>query len=119
MKQDLRYAVRQMRRNPGFSAAVIVTLALGIGGTTAVFSVLQAVLLAPLPYEEAGPTRALLPAGARQARHASTTSRARTFRSLREQAASFEAVTALANYRETAARSREGRPAPSGYACCG
>jgi hypothetical protein len=54
MKQDLRYAVRQMRCNPAFTAAVTVTLAVGIGGTTAVFSVFQAVLLAALPYEEAG-----------------------------------------------------------------
>ena len=53
-KQDLRFAFRQIRRSPGFSGVVIVTLALGIGGTTAVFSVLQAVLLAPLPYEEPG-----------------------------------------------------------------
>ena len=60
----------QLRRSPGFSAVVIATLAVGIGGTTAVFSVLQAVLLAPLPVRAAGPTRALLPAGARQTRHA-------------------------------------------------
>ena len=52
MKQDLRYAVRQLRRDAGFSAVVIATLALGIGGTTAVFSVMHAVLLAPLPYPQ-------------------------------------------------------------------
>ena len=54
LAQDLRYASRQLRRSPGFSAVVIATLAVGIGGTTAVFSVLQAVVLAPLPYEQPG-----------------------------------------------------------------
>jgi predicted permease len=48
--QDLKYAMRQMRHAPGFAGVVIATLALGIGGTTAMFGVARAVLLAPLPY---------------------------------------------------------------------
>jgi len=97
LAQDVRYAIRTLRRTPVFTGVVVATLALGIGGITAVFTVVQAVLLAPLPYEEPG---RLVRVYQHERNDPSTrfVVSARHFRELRDHAGTFEQVAALATW---------------------
>jgi putative ABC transport system permease protein len=92
--QDLRYAVRSLLQRPGFTAVAVLTLALGIGANSAIFSVLHGVLLRPLPYVEA--ERVVIP-------HTRWSANPRgpfslpEFLDLRERTRAFERVAAYSN----------------------
>jgi predicted permease len=98
--QDVRYALRQVRASAGFASVVVATLGLGIGGATAVFSVVQAVLLAPLPYEEPGQLVRFYQVDPEKPDGRDVLAGTH-FSFLREHTSSFASVAALAHYSET------------------
>jgi len=95
--QDVRYGVRMLAKHKAFTAIAVVTLALGIGANTAIFSVVNELLLSPLPYRDADRVVMLWevsPGG----RHQNTTSRA-NYRSWRDQSTSYDSIAAFSDYR--------------------
>ncbi len=94
--QDLRYALRQLRKNPGFTTVAILTLALGIGANTAIFTVVNGVLLKPLPYAE--PDRLLMIWERQLTDGTLGTVAPANFFDWREQSRSFEKMAAIDPY---------------------
>jgi putative ABC transport system permease protein len=92
MLSNLRLAARQLVKSPGFAAVAILTLALGIGACTAMFSIVNAVLLRPLPFQ--APDRLVWIENQGRGGLSARTTRADTFIAWREQNTSFEALAA-------------------------
>jgi putative ABC transport system permease protein len=97
LRQDFRYAVRALIKRPGFTAVAVLTLALGIGATTAIFSVVYGVLLRPLPYSDSNRIMAVfeVTSKGRPSRVADP-----NFNDFRDQSRSFQAI---AKYRDDVA----------------
>jgi putative ABC transport system permease protein len=89
--QDIRYGARQLRRNPGFTAVAVLTLSLGIGGNVAVFSLLDAVMLRPLPYSHPEGLYMFFPVETKSGR-ATVASSYPDFQDWHEQSHTFEAI---------------------------
>lgn len=95
---DLRYAARRLRSTPAVTAIIVLTLALGIGATTAIFSAVNPILFEPLPYHDAQQLAMILELGRSGARVDGTFG---MFRSLSERSRSFESMAVLRPWRPT------------------
>lgn len=113
---DLRYAARRLRRNPGFAALTALTLALGIGATTAIFSAVNPILFEPLPYPR--PNRILIVWDVFQGARSDVTFH--TYREIAERNHSFDALAVLEPWQPTMTGPTEperldGQSVSSGY----
>ena len=97
LAQDIRYGVRMLAKHKAFTCVAVVTLALGIGANTAIFSVVNELLLRPLPYRDAERV-VMLWEVTPEGRHQNTTSRP-NFRGWRDQSSSFESIAAFTDQR--------------------
>ena len=100
---DVRYALRRLRAAPAFTAAVLVTLALGIGATTAIFSAVNRVLFESLPYPHADRIVTIVEGGANGARNAGTYG---MYRNLSERSRSFESMAVVIRMMRAGAKKR-------------
>jgi putative ABC transport system permease protein len=96
--QDFRYAVRQLRKSPGFACTAIVILALGIGGTTAIFSTINPILFEPLPYPDASRIMMIWYAGEDGSRIPQAF---HTYREVAERSRSFDALAVMKPWQPT------------------
>ena len=106
LRQDVVYAVRVLRKNPGFTATAVLTLALGIGANTAIFSVVNAVLLRPLPFTDPGRLVLIFATEAQRGNRFDVASYP-AFADWREQSRSFESMAAFTNKSATVEAGRE------------
>ena len=95
--QDFRYALRQLRRNPGFAGTTILILGLGIGATTAIFSAVNPILFEPLPYPQA--SRILMIWDTFQGERSDVTFH--TYRELAERSRAFDAMAVMEPWQPT------------------
>src|SRR5580700_580590 len=103
---DLRYAARQLRRSPGFASVAVLTLALGIGASTAIFSAVNPILFEPLPYPHA--SRILMISGIFRGGHSEVAFH--TYRELAARSRAFEAIAVMKPWRPT--MTGESQPQP-------
>src|ERR1041384_3652793 len=95
--QDIRYGVRMLAKHKAFTSIAVITLALGIGANTAIFSVVNELLLRPLPYRDADRIVTMWEVSP-EGRHQNSTSRA-NFRAWRDQSTSYEYIAAFSDQR--------------------